>query len=68
MDNIKAEFFIPLAGDHFINEQGGTIRLIPTRAQWFGVTYKEDAPSVKAQLDALIARGEYSENIWETGN
>ena len=68
MDNIKAEFFIPLAGDHFINEQGGTIRLIPTSAQWFGVTYKEDAPSVKAQLDALIADGEYSENIWDTGN
>ena len=46
-DNPKAEFFIPIIGDAYIQEQKGKIKVIPTSAQWFGVTYKEDAPGVK---------------------
>jgi NDP-sugar pyrophosphorylase family protein len=61
----KAEFFIPIIGDKFIREGGGNIRVIPTSAQWFGVTYKEDAPGVQASLHALIAGGEYPENLWK---
>ena len=60
---LKAEFFIPLLGDEFV-QQGGKIRVIPTTAQWFGVTYQEDAPGVKASIDALVAEGEYPSNLW----
>jgi hypothetical protein len=63
-DNIKAEFFIPLVGEHFIKKEGGTIKVIPTDAKWFGVTYKEDAPDVKASLDALIEAGAYPTSLW----
>lgn len=63
-DNIKAEFFIPIIADHFIKEEGGSIKVIPTSSQWFGVTYKEDAPGVKASLDKLIEAGEYPTNLW----
>ena len=63
-DNIKAEFFIPIIGDHFIKQGDGAIKVIPTAAQWFGVTYKEDAPEVKASLDKLIADGEYPASLW----
>ncbi|RYY44525.1 MAG: nucleotidyltransferase [Chitinophagaceae bacterium] len=64
MDNIKAEFFIPLLGDQFVNLEDGTIKVIPTSAQWFGVTYKEDAPIVKASLHALIDAGDYPSSLW----
>lgn len=64
MENIKAEFFIPIIGDEFIKNPANQIKVIPTSAQWFGVTYKEDAPSVKASLDALVAAGEYPSNLW----
>ncbi len=60
----KAEFFIPIVGDKFINDKVGVIRVIPTSAQWFGVTYKEDAPDVKASLDALIGKSEYPKSLW----
>jgi NDP-sugar pyrophosphorylase family protein len=60
----KAEFFIPIVGDKFINDKVGVIKVIPTTAKWFGVTYKEDAPDVKASLDALISKGEYPTNLW----
>ena len=63
----KAEFFIPIVADRFIKE-GGTIEVIPTAAEWFGVTYKEDAPAVEKSLHALISKGEYPERLWKKPN
>jgi NDP-sugar pyrophosphorylase family protein len=63
--NPKAEFFIPIIGDKLIKEGKGNIKVIPTAAQWFGVTYKEDAPGVQASLNALIGKGEYPSNLWK---
>ena len=65
IDDPKAEFFIPIAADRFIKE-GGTIEVIPTTAEWFGVTYKEDAPQVEKSLNELVKKGEYPERLWET--
>jgi len=62
--NPKAEFFIPIIGDRFITEGKGKIKVIPTDAKWFGVTYKEDAPDVQASLNKLIKSGEYPETLW----
>lgn len=59
----KAEFFIPIVADRFIRE-GGTIEVIPTNSEWFGVTYKEDAPAVETSLRKLIQAGEYPERLW----
>jgi hypothetical protein len=50
--------------DEFITKGDGAIKVIPTSAQWFGVTYKEDAPGVKASLDALVNAGEYPSRLW----
>ncbi len=63
-DNIKAEFFIPIIADEFIKTPGNIIKVIPTSSQWFGVTYKEDAASVKASIDKLIATKVYPASLW----
>jgi NDP-sugar pyrophosphorylase family protein len=57
--NLKAEFFIPLLGDTFIKEEGNNIKVIPTDAKWFGVTYPEDAPAVTASIKELVDAGVY---------
>jgi NDP-sugar pyrophosphorylase family protein len=64
MENIKAEFFIPIVASHFVEKFEGIINVISTTSQWFGVTYKEDAPGVKESLHALIAKGEYPNALW----
>lgn len=64
MENPKAEFFIPIVADQFINDEVGEIKVIPTSAQWFGVTYKEDAPEVQKSLDELVEKGEYEQSLW----
>jgi hypothetical protein len=64
ISNIKSEFFIPIVADRFINDRKGAIKVIPTSAQWFGVTYKEDAPEVKESLNKLVQAGEYPPALW----
>ena len=63
-DNPKAEFFIPIIGDAYIKENRGKIKVIPTSSQWFGVTYREDAPTVKESIQSLVKSGEYPEKLW----
>ena len=60
----KSEFFIPIVADEFIQSGTGVIKVIPTSADWFGVTYKEDAPAVKASIDELVASGQYPSGLW----
>lgn len=63
--NPKAEFFIPIIGDAFIQNEGCKIKVINTSAQWFGVTYREDAPSVKASIETLVESGVYPKKLWD---
>jgi hypothetical protein len=65
VDNPKAEFFIPIIGDAYIHEQKGEIKVIPTSSQWFGVTYREDAPAVKKSIELLVESGEYPQKLWD---
>ena len=67
-ENIKAEFFIPIVAEDFMENQRGKISVIPTSSQWFGVTYKEDAPVVKASVDKLVADKVYPPSLWNNNN
>ncbi len=60
----KAEFFIPLIGEHLVRTNQATFKVIPTDSQWFGVTYKEDKPFVQASIDQLVKDGIYPEKLW----
>ena len=64
INNSKSEFFIPIVADQFIKKGMGKIKVIPTSAQWFGVTYKEDAPIVEKSLNELVKKGEYPQRLW----
>ena len=61
----KSEFYIPKIADQFIKLGRGNIEVIPTDAKWFGVTYKEDAPTVKKDIHDLVATGEYPGSLWD---
>ena len=60
----KSEFFIPIVADKYIKKGFGVVKVIPTSSQWFGVTYKEDAPGVQKSVDDLVAAGEYPSSLW----
>jgi NDP-sugar pyrophosphorylase family protein len=60
----KSEYLIPFVADQWIKAGKGVIKVIPTSAQWFGVTYKEDAPIVQKSLSEQVKSGEYPEGLW----
>ena len=64
IDNLKAEFFIPLMVNKVISEGTASMRVLKTTSDWFGVTYKEDKPMLVAKIEELIAAGEYPHNLW----
>ncbi|KIO78639.1 nucleotidyltransferase [Pedobacter lusitanus] len=63
-NNLKAEFLIPEVADILIKSGQGVVKMIPTQAKWFGVTFKEDAPVVKVALQKLADEGVYPVNLW----
>jgi hypothetical protein len=61
---LKSEFFIPLVAGRFAELNLGKVKVIATEAKWFGVTYKEDAPGVKASIDQLVGDQVYPNSLW----
>lgn len=64
-NELKSEFFIPLVADQFVKRSAGRVEVIGTTAIWFGVTYKDDAPSVKNNIDMLVHSNEYPVGLWK---
>ncbi len=62
---LKYEDLLPMAVCEAIQGGETSVKVIPTRESWFGVTYREDKPGVEASLAALKARGLYPEKLWE---
>jgi len=52
-DNPKSEFFIPLVVNYLISSKTATIQVLESDAEWFGVTYQEDRPSVVEKLKSV---------------
>ena len=65
IDNLKSEFYIPRMVNKVINDGTATMKVLSTRADWFGVTYKEDKPQLVAKIEELIEAGVYPRNLWE---
>jgi dTDP-glucose pyrophosphorylase len=63
-NELKSEFYIPFVVDRLIKEGKAAVKILPTEAQWFGVTYKEDKQAVQQKISDLIAQGQYPEKLW----
>ncbi|MBE7213286.1 MAG: NTP transferase domain-containing protein [Gluconacetobacter diazotrophicus] len=62
-DDPKAEYYIPVAVAENIAAGAARVRVLPTDAAWFGVTYREDKPAVAAALAALVRAGVYPADL-----
>lgn len=65
-DNIdKCEYLIPDVLFSTIRDNYATAKVIKTTATWYGVTYKEDANSVREALKKLVEEKEYPNKLWD---
>ena len=58
---LKAEYFLPFVVNALIQEGEGSVRVLPCRESWYGITYREDMESVVQHLAALRESGAYPE-------
>jgi hypothetical protein len=64
MENLKAEFFIPLMVDDLINRGVATCKVLDTTSKWFGVTYAADREAVVAKIQSLVDEGVYPAKLF----
>jgi NDP-sugar pyrophosphorylase family protein len=64
-DELKGEYLLPVELSELIARGEIKMRVLETPAQWFGVTYKEDADIVREKLKELVEKGEYPETLWD---
>ena len=60
----NSEFLIPDEMERAI-EEGKEVKVLDTKANWYGVTYREDLESVREAINILIEQGEYPYNLWK---
>lgn len=64
MDELKAEFYLPLIVDKLIKGNQAKTKALITNEKWFGLTYKEDKQIAKSEVMELIRQGKYPERLW----
>ena len=64
IDNLKAEFFIPLMVNKLIVEGTASVRVLDTTSKWFGVTYASDRQGTVDRIQQLINEGVYPQKLF----
>ena len=54
-ENPTSEFQIPTVINYFLQSGSAKIKVLPSSASWFGVTYREDRPMVVEKLKTLAS-------------
>ncbi len=62
--NLKSEYLIPDEVSRLVGEGKATLKLISTPSVWYGVTYREDKPSVVKALKEFTDKGLYKKGLY----
>ena len=60
----KSECYIPMTVGDLVTNGLAKVKVLRSPDSWFGVTYREDRPTVVESIRKLIAKGEYPEKLW----
>lgn len=58
-----AEYLLPTIVDSMMKAGEAEVAVLKSSDRWFGVTYKEDVPSVIREIRAMVDAGIYPENL-----
>ena len=62
---VKGEFYLPFATDVLIQSGKARVHCIPTQEAWYGVTYREDLPSVQEAIAKMHEEGRYPDVLFD---
>lgn len=62
---MKCEHVIPTAVGDLVKKDVCKVKMLSSKDQWFGVTYKEDKPYVVAKIQEMKDQGLYPDILWK---
>jgi len=60
----KAEIYLPAAVSHLVARRLVDVNVLAAAGSWFGVTYQEDKPRVRAAIAGLVKQGAYPAKLF----
>ncbi len=60
---LKGEYYLPSVVSSLIESGKASVKVLHSADRWYGVTYKEDKPLVRASLEKLHRNGSYPESL-----
>ena len=64
LNPMKCEYFLPLIPNQLLKEGKATVKVLPTHERWYGMTYANDMPNIRAALASMRESGLYPEHLW----
>ncbi len=61
---LKSEFLIPIYIGELLEKDAIQVKVLRTDDTWYGMTYREDVPAVKASFAKMLNEGRYSEELF----
>ena len=61
----KAEYFLPSVVSQLIDEGKARVKVLRSEDKWYGVTYREDKPTVVNAIAGKTKSGLYPDRLWE---
>jgi hypothetical protein len=61
---LKSECYLPSTVNSLVAAGEASVKVLSSPDAWFGVTYREDRPSVVASIGKLIEQRLYPESLW----
>jgi dTDP-glucose pyrophosphorylase len=64
LGQLKSEFYIPVVVGELLREGRARVKVLKTEDAWYGVTFREDLPEVRAAIEGLVKQGKYPPALW----
>ena len=61
----KKELVVSTFLEEVLENKLGSVKVLPLKTRWFGITYKEDEKVVKEEIKKLIKEEVYPNSLWE---
>lgn len=61
---LKDEYLLPSVVDEQIRTGNTTVKVLRSDDRWFGMTYREDLPAVRAEIASLYDKGVYKQELY----
>jgi len=62
--NVQAEFFLPAVVNQLLSKKKIRVKVLPSTAQWFGITYPGDKQLAVKYIRNFIQQGIYPSDLW----